>query len=184
MWKRSWSAQPDAELVEACLRGDAAAWEALLARYQGLIVHVARRMGFGPADTDDLFQNVSLKLCRHLSALRDTERLAGWIAQVARQEGLRLLRSKPTVALEHAEQLTDGALPEDALLALERAHALRQALARLPEKCRSLLGLLYGEEPLPYSEVAQQLGIPLGSIGPQRARCLERLKKNWEEDEP
>ena len=181
MWKRSWSERPDSELVAACLRGEAAAWEALLARYQGLIFHVALRMGFDQADADDLYQNVSLKLCLHLKELRETERLAGWIAQVARQEGLRLLRRKPTAALDEAKEVADTIRPEDELLLVERAHVLRQALTHLPEKCRTLLGLLYAEEQTPYAEVAQALGIPLGSIGPQRARCLERLKKKWEE---
>ena len=181
MWKRSWSERPDAELVAACLRGEGAAWEALLARYQGLIFHVALRMGYGQADADDLYQNVSLKLCLHLSELREIERLSGWIAQVARQEGLRLLRRKPTASLDEAEEVADTVRPEDELLLVERAHWIRQALVQLPEKCRALLGLLYSEEPTPYADIAQQLGIPLGSIGPQRARCLERLKKKWEE---
>lgn len=184
MWKRAWSERTDPELVAACLKGEAAAWEALLARYQGLICHIPRRMGFSQADAEDIYQNTSLKLCLHLTELRDSERLVGWIAQVARQECLRLLRRKPTATLEDAELLVDDARAEDTLLAAERTHQIQQALAQLPEKCRALLGLLYAEEPLPYAEISQHLGIPLGSIGPQRARCLERLKKKWEELEP
>lgn len=181
MWKRDWKERSDNELVAACLVGEAAAWEALILRYQRLIFHIPLRMGFGQADAEDIFQNVSLKLCLHLSELRDTERLAGWIAQVARQEGLRLLRRKPTTGLEDAEALADERLPEEGLLAAEQTHLVRQALEHLPEKCQKLLGLLYSEETTPYAEVSQQLGIPVGSIGPQRARCLERLKKKWEE---
>lgn len=181
MLKRGWSERTDTELVAACLRGQAAAWEALILRYQRLIFHIALRMGFSQTDADDIFQNVSLKLCLHLSELRDTEKLAGWIAQVARQEGLRLLRRKPTAALEDAEALANTRLPDDALLAATQTHQLRQALEQLPEKCQRLLGLLYAEDATPYAEVSQQLGIPVGSIGPQRARCLERLKKKWEE---
>jgi RNA polymerase sigma factor (sigma-70 family) len=181
MWKRDWKERSDNELVAACLTGEAAAWEALILRYQRLIFHIPLRMGFGQADAEDIFQNVSLKLCLHLSELRDTERLAGWIAQVARQEGLRLLRRKPTTGLEDAEALADARLPEMNLLAAEQTHLVRLALEHLPEKCQKLLGLLYAEEAAPYADVSQQLGIPLGSIGPQRARCLERLKKKWEE---
>lgn len=181
MWKREWRECSDNELVTACLRGEAPAWEALILRYQRLIFHIPLRMGFSRSDAEDIFQNVSLKLCLHLSELRDTERLAGWIAQVARQEGLRLLRRRPTTGLEDAEALADARLPEDDLLAAEQTHLLRRALEQLPEKCQRLLGLLYAEEPLPYAEISQQLGVPQGSIGPQRARCLERLKKKFTE---
>ena len=181
MWKRGGKERTDTELIAACLAGEAAAWEALILRYQRLIFHIPLRMGFTQADAEDIFQNVSLKLCLHLSELRDTERLAGWIAQVARQEGLRLLRRKPTTGLEDAEALADEHLPDEDLLAAEQAHFVRQALERLPEKCQRLLGLLYADEATPYAEISQQLGIPVGSIGPQRARCLERLKKKWEE---
>ncbi len=181
MWKRDWKERPDSELIAACLTGEAAAWEALILRYQRLIFHIPLRMGFSQTDAEDIFQNVSLKLCLHLSELRDTERLAGWIAQVARQEGMRLLRRKSTIGLEDAEALADNRLPEEDLLAAEQVHLLRLALERLPEKCQKLLGLLYSEETTPYATISQQLGVPVGSIGPQRARCLERLKKNWEE---
>ena len=181
MWKRDGQERTDSELVAACLLGEAAAWETLILRYQRLIFHIPLRMGFSQADADDIFQNVCLKLCLHLSTLRDTDRLAGWIAQVARQEGLRLLRRKPTVGWEDTDTLIEDRLPEDDLLAAEQAQLLRQALEQLPEKCQRLLGLLYAEEATPYAEIAQQLGIPVGSIGPQRARCLERLKKKWEE---
>jgi RNA polymerase sigma factor (sigma-70 family) len=181
MGKREWRERTDSELVAACLAGEAAAWEALILRYQRLIFHIPLRMGFGQSDAEDIFQNVSLKLCLHLSELRQTERLAGWIAQVARQEGLRMLRRKPTTGLEDAEALADTRLPEHELLAAEQAHLVRHALERLPEKCQRLLGLLYAEEATPYAEISQQLGIPVGSIGPQRARCLERLKKKYEE---
>lgn len=181
MWKRDWKERSDNELVAACLAGEATAWEALILRYQRLIFHIPLRMGFGQADAEDIFQNVSLKLCLHLSELRDVDRLAGWIAQVARQEGLRLLRRKPTMGLEDAEALADERLPEEGLLAAEQAHLVRLALERLPEKCQKLLELLYAEEAAPYADVSRQLGIPVGSIGPQRARCLERLKKKWEE---
>ena len=134
MWKRAWSERTDPELVAACLIGEAAAWEALLARYQGLIFHIPLRMGFSQTDAEDILQNTSLKLCLHLGELRETERLVGWIAQVARQECLRLLRRKPTTPLADAELLTDEARAEDALLAAEQAHLIRAALAQLGDQ--------------------------------------------------
>ena len=167
----------DSQLVAACRAGDAAAWRAVIDRYRSLIFSVPLRMGLPVADAEDVFQNVSLKLCLHLDALRDADRLPAWLASIARQESLHLLRRRPTESLDATRELAQDDDSADALLKEERLLALQRGLAALAEDCRRLLELLYGPEPVPYADVAQRLGMPLGSIGPRRARCLERLKK-------
>jgi len=189
MLNHPWRQRSDEELVGACLRGDAAAWEALIARYQRLVYGIALRAGLPPADADDVFQNVSLKICLHLDSLRDHAALTGWVGAVTRRECLRRHRRRAgepeTTPLDDARDVPGGEPPADeALLREERAHEVRRGLEELPPACQRLLGLLYGsEEPPPYADVAVRLGVPLGSIGPTRARCLKRLRKKMEEQQ-
>lgn len=183
----------DAELIAACLKGDAPAWNALIVRYQGFIFRLALRQGLSTPDAEDVFQNVCVKLYQHLGELRDVHRLSGWLASVTQRETAQLFRKQPLSLLHEGEVspgLIEGAepihslpalTPEEELLALERQHLVRQTLTHLPEECRHLLTLLYDSDPpRSYAEVAASLTIPLGSIGPKRARCLERLRKELE----
>lgn len=170
----------DTELVSACLAGDAAAWDALIARYQGLIFGVALRLGFPTADAEDVFQNVALKLCLHLKDLRDIDRLSAWIGAVTRQECFRSRRRAPHACLDDLPEPASEDDLADAVLREERAHLVRMALKSLSPECQALLDLLYGPEPASYAEVSERLSMPMGSIGPRRARCLERLRKNLE----
>ncbi len=172
--------QADRELVEKCLRGDAAAWDALLNRYAGLIWSILRRCNVPTPDAEDLFQNVCLKLYSQLATLKNSEKLAGWLAAVTRQEAAGWARRRRALS-EIPESLPDpGPSPEDAALTEERLFLLRTALSQLPEPCRTLLTRLYSEDPPGYAELAGELKIPVGSLGPRRARCLERLKKTLE----
>lgn len=181
MWQRSLREKSDQEIVAECLAGKTAAWEVLIARYQGFIFGIALQTGFSPADADDIFQNVSLKLCLHLQDLRNHDCLTGWLGAVTRQECFRLHRRRVPESLEVAESLaSDMPSPEENVLRAERAHLLRHAFAELPPDCQNLLGMLYQAEPVPYADAAKSMGIPVGSIGPRRARCLERLKKKME----
>ncbi|HEV2471244.1 MAG TPA: sigma-70 family RNA polymerase sigma factor [Chthonomonadales bacterium] len=181
---------PDPELVSACLKGDARAWDELIARYEALIYTVSLRMGLSRADADDVFQEVCLLLLNHLHEVRDVKRLAGWLISTTRREAFRVRRKRSnTVSLDAGEQGWEpgeilpgleaaGNTPEQEILALEERYLVRQALERLPDRCKKLLTMLYTQEiPGSYVETANALGIPLGSIGPSRARCLERLRK-------
>jgi RNA polymerase sigma factor (sigma-70 family) len=182
---------PDADLVAACLAGEVAAWDALIRRYQSFIYGLALRMGLSSPDAEDVFQDVSLKLYQHLDELRDAWRLSGWLAAVVRQEVWRRWRRKSAVPLSdlpgggwsllEAESGPSTPSPEEEVLALERQHLVRECFDALPRECRRLLGLLYGPESPSYAETARRLAMPVGSIGPRRARCLERLKKKLEE---
>jgi RNA polymerase sigma factor (sigma-70 family) len=184
----------DTELIAACLGGEAAAWDALIARYEALIFSLPVRMGLSQADAEDIFQNVCVLLLHHLAELRDTERLAGWLVSTTRREVWRVQKRRSTQntrevsdqewLLEGAESVTDPSqpLPEATLLALTDQQLVREAMIQLPDRCRLLLTLLYCEDPpAAYTDVAQELNIPLGSIGPTRARCLQRLQKRLDE---
>jgi RNA polymerase sigma factor (sigma-70 family) len=178
----------DGDLVAACLAGDATAWDALIRRYQGFIFGLALRNGLSQADADDLFQDVSIKLYHHLGELREVRKLSGWLAAVVRQEIWGRWRRKSPVSLSELpegdrllELAGDISDPEGEVMALERERLVRSALADIGDECRLLLELLYGPDPAPYAETAERLGMPIGSVGPRRARCLARLKKKLED---
>jgi RNA polymerase sigma factor (sigma-70 family) len=178
---------PDPELIEVCLKGSGQAWEVLLVRYQRLIYSIPLRYGLPEHDANDVFQNVSLRLWENLGGLRDRARLGAWLVITTRRECWRMMRQrKPdtTVLEEQAleEILPTGPRSEDEFLILERQSQVRAAIGHLEAPCRELLSLLFYTEPRPaYSEIARNLVIPEGSIGPSRSRCLEKLMKILED---
>lgn len=191
---RTFSSLADAELVAACLSGDEHAWDALIDRYQNLIYSIPRRMGIPEADSQDIFQTVCLLLLNHLQEVREIDRLAGWLALTTRREAWRFQRrraSGPTLSSEIEEQAwridnatsvgpeaSAPATPDAITIAALDEHLVRQGMGQLAERCRNLLTLLYcTDPPTNYADAARVLKMPLGSIGPQRARCLERLRK-------
>jgi RNA polymerase sigma factor (sigma-70 family) len=173
-----------AELVDRARQGDQQAWDDLVERFLPLVCALIARHRLRGHDADDVNQTVWLRLVEHLTDLREPRALPGWIATTTRHECLRVIdRSRRTLAVDpqSAPQFDrpgeQAALDED-LLALERQQALRAALAELPEERRELLTLLLADPPLPYREVSRLLGIPVGSIGPTRARALEQLRNS------
>lgn len=185
------SAASDAELIGACRSGERGAWERLVQRFERLIFTVPRRAGLGADEAADVFQTVFLRLHEHLNALQQPERVQAWLVTTARRETLRLLCERrrsgaPRLPIMQGDDEMDAAaeladpdpLPEALLDELQQRHRARCALAQLAEPCRGLLGLLYGsDEAPPYAEIAAQLGMPVGSIGPTRARCLAKLRE-------
>ena len=173
-----------ADLVTRASNGENQAWDALVERYAPLIWSICRRYRLGGADAEDVAQAVWLKLVDHLGHLRNPAALPGWLATTARRECGRVLRVAGTshawervVAVENIPD-TQTATAEQELLAAERHAALREAFTRLPASCQRLLALLVEDPPLPYAEIGARLGIPAGSIGPNRSRCLERLRRD------
>jgi RNA polymerase sigma factor (sigma-70 family) len=174
----------DAELIAGCLAGVAAAWDALLERYQALLYAVLRREGLDEAAAGDVFQNVCLLLLEHLPALRDHGRLASWLAVTARREAAHCRRREVLASeLGSADHDVLEVLGRNApdlleeILRLEEGHLMRLGLAQLGSPCRALLELLYREDPVPpYTEVAARLRMPVGSVGPRRGRCLAALR--------
>jgi len=169
--------QSDPGLIRACLDGDERAWEELVERYGRLVYSIPRRMGFPEADADDVFQAVFALLLRHLPSLRDQTRLSSWLITTTRRECWRFGR-RSSRHDELDEAIPDGTEPPiDELEREERAQAVRQAMRRLDERCRELLTALFLEPAAPaYEAIGARLGMPIGSIGPTRARCLRKLE--------
>ena len=153
-------------------------------RYAPLIWSICRRHGLGDADAEDVGQNVWLKLVSQLGAIRVPAALPGWLATTTRRECGRLLRAAPgareTGHMDGTQAIPDGHPPaaEEELLAAERHAALREALTHLPPCCQQLITLLAQDPPPSYAQISARLGIPEGSIGPSRARCLDKLRRH------
>lgn len=179
----------DAALVARCRSGDSAAWAALVKRHQRLVYAIVMRLGLDEHSAADVFQTVFARLVQHLPRIVDPERLQGWIAVTAKREALlQLRRSRRTVSMSRDDDDDEGAdwdfadsapRPGDALDSLQQLDRLRHGLDRLDERSRKLLLLLFraDDEKVSYDEVARQMGMSIGSIGPTRARCLAKLRR-------
>ena len=172
---------PVAALVMRARNGDELAWDALVERYAPLIWSLCRRYRLDTSETADVGQNVWLLLVSHLGKIRDPAALPGWLATTTRRECQRVLnRAQAPHAALHAPD-TDN-IPDDQastlehVLAAERHAALREAFAHLPPCCQQLIALLIKDPPVPYAQISARLGIPTGSIGPNRGRCLDKLR--------
>ncbi len=171
------------DLVHAAADGDEDAWRRLVERYLPLVKSVIRWHGLYGQDADDVSQLLWLRLVEHLKDIREPRALPGWIKTTTRNECKQLLknarRTVPVGAVvePQAVNLVAEELDED-LLRAERHQVLLAALAELPEHQRDLLMLLAADPPLSYAEIGRRLGIPVGSIGPTRARALSRLRES------
>jgi len=168
----------------ACARvGDGQAWNALVERYAPLIWSICRKYRLGPADADDVGQSVWLHLVDQLNKIREPAALAGWLATTTRRECGRLVRAEhgphavvyPLDAENMADERSDAA--EQEVLAAERHAALREAYTHLPPDCQRLVTMLTADPPVPYAEISARLAMPVGSIGPTRSRCLDRMRR-------
>lgn len=178
----------DARLVARCLDGDERAWTALVRRYQPLVYAVARSFRLSDEDLGDVFQEVFTALVRGLPRLRDARALCRWLSSTTERVAfaLALRRRRETAraggGLDSTRPLADPGPPIGAdLEALEERMLVRIALGHLGARCQELLNALYAEATEPYRVIAQRLGMPVGSIGPTRARCLERLREALED---
>ena len=179
----------DRALVEACLGGDTEAWETLILRYQRLIYSIPIRVGFSPVDAADIFQSVCLKLFQKLSTLRKQEKISSWLMTTTTRECWRIVEKRrretqPSVYDDDYEndivnQLASvEPLADQQRIAFERQQAVREAVEALSERCRLLITLLfYSKEEPGYADIARLMKLPLNSIGPTRARCLQKLKR-------
>ncbi len=172
------------ELVARAKDGDRQAWDALVERYAPLIWSICRRHRLGRADADDVGQSVWLRLVDQLDRVRDPAALPGWLATTARRECLRVLGAtqgpRATIFALDVESLPDDRadLGDQALLAAERQAALREAFEQLPPNGQQLIALLIADPPLPYADISARLGIPVGSIGPNRSRYLSKMRRH------
>ena len=177
----------DRQLIEACLEGEAAAWEALISRYQRLIYSIPLKSRLSPDDAADIFQSVSLKLYEKLGTLRDHEKISSWLITTTARECWQVSARNKRETLT-GDSLNDGPismmdvaagapLADEQLELLERQQTVRQSFESLPERCRELLTILfYQQDKWTYAEIARRMGMPVPSIGPTRSRCLEKLR--------
>jgi RNA polymerase sigma factor (sigma-70 family) len=168
------------EQVRRAASGDQEAWSGLVDRFADMIWAVARSVGLNASDAADVSQTTWLRFCKHLGNLDDPSRAGAWLATTARREAIRVSRlgaRQPVVDpwqwLGRAEAGSDEV--DHQLLARERDLMVQYALALLPGRCRALLLAAVEDPPVPYQELAQRLGLAVGSIGPTRGRCLEQL---------
>ncbi|HEV7808250.1 MAG TPA: sigma-70 family RNA polymerase sigma factor [Solirubrobacteraceae bacterium] len=167
-------------LVQTAIADDQRAWERLVAEFTPMIRGIARRHRLGPFEQDEVVQRTFLALVRHIGRLRDPLSVPGWISTTARRASLAVIgesaREVPT-----ADVAPDGSSHADhdhALLQAERREAVRSAVERMPERQRALVSALSVEPALSQQQVSERLGMPIGSIGPTRQRCLERMRRD------
>ena len=176
-------------IVTAAAGGDKASWQALVEHFSGLVWSVTRAYRLSNADAADVSQTTWLRLAEHIHQINDPARVGAWLATAARRECLRSIRASartvPTGDVSWFDDPAAGGNPtEEAILesegqreAAQRAAAVRHALGLLPDRCRQLLRVLMASPPPSYADVAAALDLPVGSIGPTRARCLQRLRR-------
>jgi RNA polymerase sigma factor (sigma-70 family) len=163
----------DLELLTACRAGDPRAWELLVERYERLVFSVALRNGVTREEAADITQMTFIALLESIGKLREEQRVASWLMSVARRLAWRQRRRSERERLG----LEGVSWPDDAISTWERVAVIQDGLQRLGRACRDLIQALYFDPAGPsYAAVAEQLGRPIGGIGPMRARCLQRLR--------
>jgi RNA polymerase sigma factor (sigma-70 family) len=179
-------AEPDRDLIRRCRYGSAGAWHQLLNRYERLVYSIPLRYGLSRDDAADIAQNTFTILIHNMDNLAEDSRLGAWLSTVARRNTWRLLeRNRREIASERLEGadiaesvVLLGKSDADSIEHWELTDWLDAGLSQISESCRELLLALYFQpERSSYAEVAEHLSMPLGSIGPTRARCLKRLKQ-------
>jgi RNA polymerase sigma factor (sigma-70 family) len=179
------SDSPLSEVMQAATSGDPRAWEELTSRFSSMIMGIARSCRLCDADVGEVHQTTWLRLVENIGRIEHPERVGSWLATTAKRESLRLLRKRSRISFDRdaLSNLADEKAPtlDAGPLADERAIVVREAFTQLPPRCQRLLGLLSGDDPPSYKEISRLLQIPIGSIGPTRGRCLERLGRIIEE---
>ena len=169
------------ELVKAAAGGDSRAWDAIVERYAGMVWAVCRGCGLSRSDAAEVSQTTWLRLVERLASIHEPDRLGSWLAVTARRESWQVSRrAGRTIPTDTEATLADREADEDIdhdILARERQDLLRQAFDSLHPRCQRLLRLLTADPAPAYADVAAALDMPIGSIGPTRARCLDCLRK-------
>ena len=167
--------------VRQAATGDLYAWNKLVDQYSRLIWSITASFKLVESDAADVVQTTWMRLIEHIDRIEQPARVGSWLASTARNECLRHIAARKRVVLVHEDSEFDGADQygpdvDEALLASERVRDVRQAMARLPLQWRRLMEMLMADPPASYAEIADQLGVPIGSIGPTRGRCLAKLR--------
>lgn len=177
----------DAELIAACRRGEEAAWNALVDRYQRLIITIPRRAGLTEEQAADVFQEVFLTLFEKLDEIEQPEKIRSWMVTTAKfktwgivraSKGFRVPQTEEEMDLEMASLRDASPLADDLLIELEQQHQIRTALKEIEERCQKILSMIYlRDAAASYAEVAAAIGVGETSISPLRSRCLQKLAK-------
>jgi RNA polymerase sigma factor (sigma-70 family) len=169
--------------VRRAATGDIYAWNRLVDKYSRLIWSITVSFKLGESDAADVVQTTWMRLIEHIDRIEQPARVGSWLASTARNECLRHVAARKRIVLVHEDGEFDGVDqrgPEvevdEALLASERARDVRQAIAHLPLQWQRLMEMLMADPPASYAEISDQLGLPIGSIGPTRGRCLAKLR--------
>jgi RNA polymerase sigma factor (sigma-70 family) len=177
-------------LVQRCLRGDEGAWAQIVARYARLVHAVPVRNGLAPAEVDDVGQEVFLALAQNLHTIDDPERLPAWLVTTARRMSWRVIQRRRYEQPLEEDNVENGdernaakelvspfATPDELLAGWHRQEALRVAMDKLSSRCQELLALIFLDPDEPsYDDISEKLGMPKGSIGPSRNRCLQQMR--------
>lgn len=169
-----------ADPLERCRAGDQRAWDEIIDRYGRLVYSVPRRYGLSEADAEDVHQAVFLALYRRLDSIRDPSRLSSWLITTAHRESWRVGRRGPRAAdaADLEQRIADVGRPcREDLERWEQQHLVRVGLEQLGGRCQALLTALFTRTEPGYEQIAAELGMKIGSIGPTRARCFAKLEK-------
>jgi RNA polymerase sigma factor (sigma-70 family) len=176
-------AGPDvAGMVRRAAHGDLHAWNRLVDQYARLIWSITAKFKLAEGDAADVVQTTWMRLIEHIDRIQHADRVGSWLASTARNECLRCLANRKRVVLSYGEDTFEEAAashePEidEALLAQEQAAVVRQAVTQLPQHWQRLMEMLMADPPASYAEISDELGLPVGSIGPTSGRCLARLR--------
>jgi len=180
--KKQAVAWTDTRLVRECLSGSEQAWSLLIEKYKALIYSIPVKYGLPPHEAADVFQATCMELLTRLPQLREPDALPKWLMQVAHHQCYRWKRqSQRMVSRDTQPDLPEAETPaiaESLVQQTQEEQMLREAMSVLAPKCRRLIELLFFETPSrPYSEVASELGLAVGSIGFTRQKCIDRLRR-------
>lgn len=167
--------------VRKAATGDIYAWNRLVDKYSRLIWSITVSFKLGENDAADVVQTTWMRLIEHIDRIEQPARVGSWLAATARNECLRHVAARKRIVLVHEDCEFDGVDRhgpgvDEALLASERARDVRQAMAHLPLQWQRLMEMLMADPPASYADISDQLGLPIGSIGPTRGRCLAKLR--------
>jgi len=179
--------QPDAasvkivEWVRQAATGDLYAWTRLVDQYSRLIWSITASFKLVESDAADVVQTTWTRLIEHIDRIEQPARVGSWLASTARNECLRHVAARKRIVLVHEDVEFDkadthGPEVDEALLASERVRDVREAMTHLPPQWQRLMQMLMADPPVSYAEISDQLGLPIGSIGPTRGRCLAKLR--------
>jgi len=169
-----------AELLDAARGGSDDALSRIVTEHSPLLWHVARAAGLSSGDAEDVMQTVWLRLLAHLDDIRTSAALTGWLVVTARREAWRVRaagRKQVPAGGEALDTLPDqGTGPQEQVLIDDQRRTMWVAIAQLSERCQELLRVVAFVPRPDYSAVAAELGMPIGSVGPTRGRCLAKLR--------